>query len=277
MTKALRSVIICLLVALVSRGTDYVSGSADGDREAELPPLTWGVACLVAATVVIVGMVWHYSRLVIAGCLLSAAIYVMFAVYQVPLIFDSDPPDDWRVCGDYIALAGLWSVVCATLALRYHVAQARRGGTVVTWEVLSRWAESPASQFLVGVLFLVFGTPAILSEKAAEKFGAFGVLARAWRDRKKRAEQEAESIHQRELADLRHEIERVDQARLDDASEFRAELDRVSASEREQHAYIVWITEVFRGLEVWAVDHGLQLPPPFMTFTEWKKKDRSED
>lgn len=147
----------------------------------------------------------------------------------------------------------------------------------MTWQVLSEWAKEPVSQFIVGFLFLVFGTPAILSEKAAEKFGAFGVLARAWRERKKRAEQEAQDIHSRETADLRREIARVDEARKRDASEFRTELERVSKSESEQHEYIVWITEIFRNLEVWAVDHGLQLPPPpFMTFTEWKKKDRPE-
>lgn len=145
---------------------------------------------------------------------------------------------------------------------------------MVTWQVLSEWAKEPVSQFIVGFLFLVFGTPAILSEKAAEKFGAFGVLARWWRERKKRAEQEAESVHEREIADLRKEIERVDQARQGDASEFRAELERVSASEREQHAYIVWVTEMFRSLEVWAAEKGLKLPPPpFKTFTEWKKSE----
>lgn len=142
----------------------------------------------------------------------------------------------------------------------------------MTWQVLSEWAKEPVSQFVVGFLFLVFGTPAILSEKAAEKFGAFGVLARWWRERKKRAEQEAQDVHSRVIADLRKEIERVDQARQSDASEFRAELERVSASEREQHAYIVWVTEMFRGLEVWAAEKGLKLPPPpFKTFTEWKK------
>lgn len=70
----------------------------------------------------------------------------------------------------------------------------------------------------------------------------------------------------------------MDKARQSDTSEFRSELERVSKSEREQRKYIVWITEVFRNLEVWAVDHGLQLPPPpFMTFTEWKKKDQPEE
>ena len=49
----------------------------------------------------------------------------------------------------------------------------------------------------------------------------------------------------------------MDKARQSDTSEFRSELERVSKSEREQRKYMVWITEVFRNLEVWAVDHGL--------------------
>lgn len=130
----------------------------------------------------------------------------------------------------------------------------------MTWQVLSERAKEPVSQFVVGFLFLVFGTPAILSEKAAEKFGVFGVLARSWREGKKRAEQDAADVHLRGTADLRREIARVYEARKRDAKEFRAELDRVSKSEHDQHEYIVWITSLLRGLEVWAVDKGLELP-----------------
>ncbi|MBY0797886.1 hypothetical protein [Corynebacterium parakroppenstedtii] len=128
MTKALRAVIYCLLFTLVLRGLDYVTGTADGHAESDLPPLVWGTTCIVVGIVVVVGLVSRQTRIIIAGSLMASAIYVMFAVYQVPLIFRSSPPDDWRTCGDYVALAGLWAVVCVTLALRFHVAQARRGG-----------------------------------------------------------------------------------------------------------------------------------------------------
>ncbi|MDO4915884.1 hypothetical protein [Corynebacterium sp.] len=128
MTKALRAVIVCLLFTLTLRGLDYVTGSAGGEREAALPPLIWGTTCLVTAAVVAVGLVWHITKAIIAGALMAAATYTMFALYQIPLIFDSHPIDDWRGFGDYVALAGLWAVVCVTLALRFHVAQMRRGG-----------------------------------------------------------------------------------------------------------------------------------------------------
>lgn len=128
MTKALNAAMVFLTFALVFRGLDYVNGSVDGQGEAERAPLVWGVTCLVTGVVVIVGLLAHRTKVMIAGSLMASAIYVMFVVYQVPLIFDSAPPDDWRVCGDYIAFAGLWLVVCATLTLRFHVAQARRGG-----------------------------------------------------------------------------------------------------------------------------------------------------
>ena len=83
----------------------------------------------------------------------------------------------------YVALTGLWASVCVTLALRSHGAQMRRegdGGDAAG----ARWVGEgePVSQLLVGFLFLVFDTPAILSEK----FGTLGILAR-WRcERKKR-------------------------------------------------------------------------------------------
>lgn len=128
MTKALKSIVGFLTFALVVRGLDYVTGTADGHVESDLPPLVWGTTCIVVGIVVVVGLVSRQTRIIIAGSLMASAIYVMFAVYQVPLIFQSSPPDDWRTCGDYVALAGMWAVVCVTLALRYHVAQARRGG-----------------------------------------------------------------------------------------------------------------------------------------------------
>lgn len=128
MTKALNTIVGFLTFALVVRGLDYVTGTADGHAESDLPPLVWGTTCIVVGIVVIVGLVLRRTRILIAGSLMASAIYVMFAVYQVPLIFRSSPPDDWRTCGDYVALAGLWAVVCVTLALRFHVAQARRGG-----------------------------------------------------------------------------------------------------------------------------------------------------
>lgn len=128
MTKALKSIVGFLTFALVMRGLDYVTGTADGHAESDLPPLVWGTTCIVVGIVVVVGLVSRQTRIMVAGSLMASAIYVMFAVYQVPLIFQSLPPDDWRTCGDYVALAGMWAVVCVTLALRYHVAQVRRGG-----------------------------------------------------------------------------------------------------------------------------------------------------
>lgn len=129
MTKALKSIVGFLTFALVVRSLDYVTGTADGHAESDLPPLVWGTTCIVVGIVVVVGLVSRQTRIIIAGSLMASAIYVMFAVYQVPLIFQSSPPpDDWRTCGDYVALAGMWAVVCVTLALRFHVAQVRRGG-----------------------------------------------------------------------------------------------------------------------------------------------------
>lgn len=50
-------------------------------------------------------------------------------------------------------------------------------------EVVGLLENVPGGWILAIILLLVFGPPAIFSKTAAEKFGAFGALARWWRNR----------------------------------------------------------------------------------------------
>lgn len=50
-------------------------------------------------------------------------------------------------------------------------------------EVVGLLEKVPGGWVLAIILLLVFGPPAIFSKTAAEKFGAFGALARWWRNR----------------------------------------------------------------------------------------------
>lgn len=105
---------------------------------------------------------------------------------------------------------------------------------------------SSQGQFLLGVLTLVFGSQAILSEKNLKgKLWGLGAPAR-WL---KRRQQETAEKEVSELARLREEV-------------------------RYQHLYIVWITGLFRAIEIWAANKGYKLPqPPFRTYTEWKEDE----
>lgn len=50
-------------------------------------------------------------------------------------------------------------------------------------DVISLLERAPGGWILAIFLLLIFGSPAILSRTAAEKFGVFGVFARWWRNR----------------------------------------------------------------------------------------------
>lgn len=127
--------------------------------------------------------------------------------------------------------------------------------------------------FLTLLLVAVFGTPAILSEKAAQKFGALGALARWWGRRKDKALAEDQALRQRERDALWAEIARVDGK----VNELEAELEELRAEDAKKHGYIVWVTQLMRGLEIWAAKRGLELPPPpFKTYSEWQQARESE-
>lgn len=131
--------------------------------------------------------------------------------------------------------------------------------------------QSGVGVYLFGVLVLVFGTTAIFSEETAKKkFWAIGAAARWWVARKEAAADYEESIFTRKVDLLSDEIARVDAQRQRDREYFESEIARFEASEKRQHKYIVWVTNVFRNIEVWAANRGYELPPPpFKTYLEW--------
>lgn len=141
-------------------------------------------------------------------------------------------------------------------------------------QILVGVSDSPVWQFIIGVMVLVMGSSAILSEKVAkEKFWLIGSLA-SWVQRRKEREAEREiEREKRLLEDFRSELQRMD--------------ERVSAlekSDEDKHNYIVYISNWRRHLELWAADKGITLmkDPPFKTFREWLdeidvEEDRGRD
>lgn len=151
---------------------------------------------------------------------------------------------------------------------------------------------------LIWLLFvLIFGPPAILSKAAAEKFGAFGALARWSRNRRLRnlendrdqlvarfgIEDVAYAALERRMTRLAEQMDAQDRShRIEmDAlkTNFEGQIADLRKDNNQWEDYGDWV-----GL--WASDqvaiirnNGLEpTPPPFMSFSEFKRwKDASPD
>lgn len=159
-------------------------------------------------------------------------------------------------------------------------------------EVVGLLENVPGGWVFAIILLLVFGPPAIFSKTAAEKFGAFGALARWWRNRplvrieQKEKEVSAEvTILERRVKTLEEHIKKLQEEQNRERKEFLAAAaedrkqwrDALDAAEKE-------IEEVRNGLRVrdrgmfelydWtirarvkALDGGVVLPPiPEITY-----------
>lgn len=117
---------------------------------------------------------------------------------------------------------------------------------------MTEWLETVTSssqwQFVVGVLVLVFGSQAVLSETNLKgKFWGLGAPARWWKRRQ-----------------------------TETAEKELTETIRLQGETDCQHRYIIWVTSILRNIEIWAADQGHTLPPPeFKTYTEWKEGDEA--
>ena len=136
-------------------------------------------------------------------------------------------------------------------------------------QILTGISNSSTWQFIIGVMILVLGSSAILSEKTAkEKFWLIGSLGSWFQKRKEREAHLEIEREKRILDDLRSEIQRMD--------------DRVCVLERSderKHKYIVYVSNWYRHLELWAADKGIDLmdDPPFKSFGDWLEDDRAEE
>lgn len=138
-----------------------------------------------------------------------------------------------------------------------------------------------------------------ITERAAKLKGPLGALGRWWNERQIREVRRKKSLDEtidslvdqrmgNRIQDLTNDLEalktQVGELRKDLERERRehreererllvdhaAELEKVRERERLQHRYIVLMTRALRGIEIWAADLGLALPPPpLQTFPEW--------
>ena len=130
MTRTLRAIIACLSFQLFARGLDYATGNPRQgvgvfQVESLNPPLVWGIVCMVAALMVAVGLIGKWTQIVRDGAILSATIYLVFAIMTIDDISWS-PPDDWRFCTGYLASCAIWAVIAVSLSVRMAVEKNRR-------------------------------------------------------------------------------------------------------------------------------------------------------
>lgn len=131
MTRTLKLIIAALAFQMASRGLDYLLGNTrPGAGIFELdsigPAFAWGLACIVAALSITVGLVAKWDRIVRSGALLSAAIYIAFAFMVVDKVYMEETIDDWRYLTLYLSAAFIWGVIAWSLTIRMAVAKNRR-------------------------------------------------------------------------------------------------------------------------------------------------------
>lgn len=145
------------------------------------------------------------------------------------------------------------------------------------------------------VTVVLIGALGTFSKTVAQIKGPLGAAARWWESRQIRAVEKKKDFYdnldvvvdkrtasirsdlaelQKQVGELRDELSREREARRKEreqlVSDHAREISQVRERERLQHRYTVEVTRAFRELEIWAADHGLELPPPpFRTFPEW--------
>lgn len=126
MTQALRAVCFIGVLSLAARGYDFLSGphTVDIARLHEfIPPVVWGLSCVVAAVLLLVSLWRSNPRWVVFGCIVAFSVEAMLGVMAVPVTFLDSPFDNSQgLIGHWFA-SGVWSVVGLTVAFRHGVAK----------------------------------------------------------------------------------------------------------------------------------------------------------
>lgn len=123
--KAVRALVILLSLVAIVTGVDYITGNSYhmgrvwGDEYAT--PLLWGIACLVTATVALVGIAASKPKVLIFASCLGASVYAMFAIQIADARMFAWPPEDIRLIADHIGQSSIWVLVGVTTFYRHGV------------------------------------------------------------------------------------------------------------------------------------------------------------
>ena len=124
MNKTLQAALVIGAVDLVSRGMDYVLGSPANGTNLEFSEnltLTWGVACLVSAFIICVGVLFKNFKIAILGSLSAFAVYAVLGFTILEDTIFLSPPDDWRLISSHWSKGAMFALFATSLAFRHGV------------------------------------------------------------------------------------------------------------------------------------------------------------
>ena len=123
--KTLRTLVLLLSLVAIITGVDYVTGNSYhmgrvwGDEYTT--PLLWGLACLVTATIALVGIVAYKPKVLVFACCLGASVYAMFAIQIADTRMFAWPPEDIRLIANHIGQSFTWALVGVATFYRHGV------------------------------------------------------------------------------------------------------------------------------------------------------------
>lgn len=138
MNKTLQAALFIGAVDLVSRGSDYALGSPANGTNLEFSDdltLTWGLACLVSASIIFSGILLKSFKVAIFGSLSAFAVYAVLGFTILEDTIFLQPPDDWRLVMSHWCKGALFLLFATSLAFRHGVLdilarrRGNRGGT----------------------------------------------------------------------------------------------------------------------------------------------------
>lgn len=127
-------------------------------------------------------------------------------------------------------------------------------------------SQTPGGFILIVAIILAL-VSGLFSKAAADYGGILGQAARAIGRHKDRAIAADEQSNATRLDRLEETIGRLD-----------AEVGQLHLQDRVHHEYQLYVAGYWRKLQFWAVEKGVELPPPpMMTYPDWKLENYPDD
>lgn len=128
-----RMILWLMVMEILSRGADYATGDRPGVTssltvvEAAMPLPAWGACCLIAGSIVTVGIAARRAKVVALGAAWSASVYVVLAVgLALRMVERGWPWDGWRTPVHFLMMSLLWAAISVGTLWRRRLDQKRR-------------------------------------------------------------------------------------------------------------------------------------------------------